>query len=179
MIFSPQIVPIIQDTLLTYLPKKVIFSSKCAFISSTILTFLPNNPLCFFTKNTQKVNFSSKCDYNTGHFIDFSPEKGDFSSKYACISSFTTKISKKLIFPQILPNNTGHFILTIHIYWFTILFPMNMSYKKICFHFLFPWNMVHTLYNLNLRDLFFCGSLPRGACPVLAVWGCGRACSEC
>ena len=66
--------------------------------------------MCFYTKNTQKVNFSSNYDYNTGHFIDFSPEKGDFSSKYACISSFTTKISKKLIFPQIVPNNTGHFI---------------------------------------------------------------------
>ena len=107
--------PIIQGTLLTFLPKKVIFSSKCACISSTILTFLPNNPVCFYTKNSQKVNFSSNCEYNTGHFIDFSPEKSDFSSKCACISStiltfYRTKISKKFIFPQIVPNNTGHFI---------------------------------------------------------------------
>ena len=103
----PQIATIIQGTLLTFLPKKVIFSSKCACISSTILTFLPNNPVCFYTKNSQKVNFSSNCDYNTGHFIDFSPEKSDFSSKGACISStiliflpnnplfFSTKNSKK------------------------------------------------------------------------------------
>ena len=40
-------------------PKKVIFSSKCAYISSTILTFLPNNPLCFYKKIPKKVNFSS------------------------------------------------------------------------------------------------------------------------
>ena len=62
-------------------PKKLIFSSKFACISSTILTFLPNNPLRFYTKNTQKVIFSSNCDYNRGHFIDFSPEKSDISSK--------------------------------------------------------------------------------------------------
>ena len=68
-------------------PKKVIFSSKCTCISSTIYTFLPNNPMCFYTKNSQKFNFSSNCDYNTGHFIDFSPEKSVFSSKCAHISS--------------------------------------------------------------------------------------------
>ena len=62
-------------------PKKVIFSSKCACISSTILTFLQNNPLCFYTKNSQKVNFSSNFDYNTGNFIDFSPKKSDFFLK--------------------------------------------------------------------------------------------------
>ena len=62
-------------------PKKSDFSSKCASISSTILTFLPNNPVCFYTKNSQKVNFSSNCDYNTGHFIDFSPKKSDFFLK--------------------------------------------------------------------------------------------------
>ena len=113
--------PIIQGTLLTFLPKKLIFSSKCACISSTILTFLQNNPVCFYTKNSQKVNFSSNCDYNTGHFIDFSPEKSDFSSKCACISStiltflpnnplcFYTKNFQKLIFLH-CANNTGHFI---------------------------------------------------------------------
>ena len=42
-------------------PEKSDFSSKCACISSTILTFLPNNPLCFYTKNFQKVHFSSNC----------------------------------------------------------------------------------------------------------------------
>ena len=65
-----------------FLPKKVIFPSKCACISSTILTFLPNYPVCFYTKNSQKVNFSSNCDYNTGHFIDFSPKKSDFFLKF-------------------------------------------------------------------------------------------------
>ena len=59
----PQIVPIKQGTSLTLSPKKMIFSSKCACISSTILTFLPNNyPLCFYTKNSQKVHFSKNCD---------------------------------------------------------------------------------------------------------------------
>ena len=77
----PKIMPIIQGTLLTFLPKKVIFSSKCACISSTILTFLPNNAVCFYTKNSQKVNFSSNCDYSTGHFIDFYPKKSNFSLK--------------------------------------------------------------------------------------------------
>ena len=55
--------------------------SKCTSISSTILTFLPNNPVCFYTKNSQKVHFSSNCTYNTGHFIDFSPKKSDFFLK--------------------------------------------------------------------------------------------------
>ena len=70
-----------QGTLLTFLPQKKIFFSKCACISSTILTFLPNNSVCFYTKNSQKVNFSSNCVYNTGHFIDFSPKKSDFFLK--------------------------------------------------------------------------------------------------
>ena len=73
--------------LLSFLPINVIFSLKCACISSTILTFLPYIPLCFYNKNSQKVNYSSKCDYNTGHFIDFSYEKSDSSSKCACIWS--------------------------------------------------------------------------------------------
>ena len=40
--------------------KQVIFSSKCACISSSNLTFLPNNPVCFYTKNSQKVKFFLK-----------------------------------------------------------------------------------------------------------------------
>ena len=71
----PQIVPIIQGTLLTFLPKKVIIFSKCAFISSIILTFLPNNPVCFYTKKYQKLNFPLNCDYNTGHLLTFLPKK--------------------------------------------------------------------------------------------------------
>merc|ERR1712198_471107 len=71
----PQIVPIIQGTLLTFLPKKVIISSKCTFISSIILTFLPNNPVCFYTKKYQKLNFPLNCDYNTGHLLIFLPKK--------------------------------------------------------------------------------------------------------
>ena len=102
--------------------KKLFFSSKCACISSTILTFLQNNPLCFHTKNSQKVNFSSNCGYNTGHFIDFSPKKWFFSSKCACISStilaflpnnpvcFYNINSKKVNFSSNYEYNTGHFI---------------------------------------------------------------------
>ena len=67
----PQIGDIIQGTLLTFLPKKVIFSSKCACISSTILTILPNNPVCFYTKNSPKVHFPSNCAYNRGQFLSF------------------------------------------------------------------------------------------------------------
>ena len=97
----------------------MIFSLKCACISSSILTFVPNNPVCFYTENSQKVNFSSNCDYNTGRFIDFSPKKVIFSSKCAFISSsiltflsnnplcFYTKNSQKVIFPQIAPIIQG------------------------------------------------------------------------
>ena len=103
-------------------PEKIDFSSKCACISSTILTFLPNNPVCFYTKNSQKVNFSSNCDYNTGHFIDFSPKKLFFYSKCDCISStiltflpnnpvcFYNKNSQKVNFSSNCAYNTGHFI---------------------------------------------------------------------
>ena len=96
-------------------PEKSDFFSKCACISSTSLTFLPNNPVCFYTKNSQKVNFSSNCGYNTGNFIDFSPKKNYFFPQNApayralfwlfcriihCV--FTPKTPKKLIFPQIV-----------------------------------------------------------------------------
>ena len=103
-------------------PKKRIFVQIVRIIWSTILTFLPNNPVCFYNKNSQKVNFSSNCAYNTGHFIDFSPEKGDFSSKCACISStiltflpnnpfsFYTKNSQNVHFSSNCAYNTGHFI---------------------------------------------------------------------
>ena len=114
--------PIIQGTLLTFLSKKVIFSSKCACISSTILTFLPNNPSRFYTKNSQEVHFPSNYYYNTGHFIDGSPKKMSFSSKCACISStiltllpnnllsFYTKNSQKVHFSSNCTYITGHFI---------------------------------------------------------------------
>jgi len=52
-------------------------------------------------------------DYNTGHFIDFSPEQSDFSSKCACISSTiltflpNKKKSQKVHFPQIVPIIQG------------------------------------------------------------------------
>ena len=90
---------------MTFLSKKVIFSSKCGCISSTILTFLPNNPVCFYTKNSQKVHFPSNCAYNTGHFSDFSPKKSDFFLKRRLhighYFDFIPKIPKKLNFPQI------------------------------------------------------------------------------
>ena len=110
-----------QNTLLSVLPINVIFSLKCACISSTILTFLPNIPVRFYNKNSQKVNYSSKFNYNTGHFIDFSYEKIEPSSKCACIWStiltflpnnplfFYTKNSQKVHFFSNCAYNTGHF----------------------------------------------------------------------
>ena len=117
----PQIVPIIQGTLLTFLPKKVIIFSKCAFISSIILTFLPNNPVCFYTKKYQKLNFPLNCAHNTVHFIDFSPKKSEFFFNmrlhiehyldfFAQWSIVFTKKSQKVNFSSNCAHNTGHFI---------------------------------------------------------------------
>ena len=69
-------------SLLTFLTKKVIFSSKCACISSTIFTFLPNNPVCFNTKNSQKVDLFWNCAYNKGHFFNFFPKKRKIYTKH-------------------------------------------------------------------------------------------------
>ena len=103
---------------MTFLPKKVIFPQN-APVYRARFWFFPNNPLCFYTKNCQKVHFPSNCAYNTGHFIDFSPKKVILSSKCACISStiltllpnnqvcFYTKNPKKLIFPQIVTITQG------------------------------------------------------------------------
>ena len=92
----PQIAPIVQGTLLTFFPKKVIFPKKCLHIEYDF-DFLLNNPLCFYTTNSQKVHFSSNCSYNTGHFIDFFPKKKViFSSKCPIILS---------IILSFLPNN--------------------------------------------------------------------------
>ena len=122
VIFEPKKWYKLKNTLLSFLSINVIFSFKCACISSTILTFLPNIPVRFYNKNSQKVNYSSKCDYNTGHFIDFSYEKSDSSSKCACIWStiltflpnnplcFYTKNSQKVHFSSNCAYNTGHFI---------------------------------------------------------------------
>ena len=90
----PQISTIIQGTLLTFIPKKL-FLPQNAPAYRALFLLLPNNPVCFYNKNSQ--NFSSNCEYNTGHFIDFSPEKSDLSSKCACI------LSTILTF---LPNDT-------------------------------------------------------------------------
>ena len=38
-------------------PKKMIISSKCTCILSNILTFLPNNTVCFTTEIPKKLNF--------------------------------------------------------------------------------------------------------------------------
>ena len=93
-------------------PEKSDFFSKFACISSTILTFLPNNPSCLYTKNSQKVNFSSNCAYNTGHFIDFSPKKSDFFLKMRLHIEhyfdlcFYTKNSQKVHFSSNCAYNT-------------------------------------------------------------------------
>ena len=111
-----------QGTLLTFLKKKVIFSSKCACIWSTILTFLPNNPSCFYTKGFKKDHFSSNCTYITGHLLTFLPNNVIFSAKCASISSniltlypnnpvyFYSKISHKDNFYSNFDYNTGHYI---------------------------------------------------------------------
>ena len=117
----PQIAPIVQGTSLTFFPKKVIFPKKCLHIEYDF-DFLPNNLLCFYTTNSQKVHFSSNCSYNTGHFIDFFPKKVIFFSKCGCISStmltflpnnpvcFYTKNSQEFHFSSNCAYHTGHFI---------------------------------------------------------------------
>ena len=114
----PQIAPIIRGTLFTFLPKKVIFSSNCACISSTILTFLRNNPSWFYTKNSQKLIFSQIATIIQGT-LTFLLRKVIFSSKCACKSStiltclpnnpvcFYNKNSPKVNFPQIAPIIQG------------------------------------------------------------------------
>ena len=62
-------------------------SSICACIWSTILTVLANNPLCFYTKNSQKVHFSSNCAYISGNLLNLLPNNVIFSAKCASISS--------------------------------------------------------------------------------------------
>ena len=81
-----------------------------------------NNSSVFLQKKSQKVNYSSKCDYNSGHFIDFSYEKSDSSSKCACIWStiltllpnnplwFYTKNSLKVHFSSNCAYITGHLL---------------------------------------------------------------------
>ena len=144
----PQIEPIIQGTLVTFLPKKMIFSSKWACISSTILTCLPNNPVCFYTKNFQKVNFSSNFAYNAGHFIDLSQKKSDFFLKMRLHNAyqalfwffcsiiqcvFTPEISKKLIFPQISPLIQSTLLTSLPKKWFS---PQNATaYPALFWHF--------------------------------------------
>ena len=98
-------------------PKQSFFSQNApAYLHiEHYFDFLPNNSVCFYTKNFQKVYFSSNFAYNTGHFIDLLRKKR-FCPKNApayralfwlfCIIHcvFTPKIPKKLIFPQILPT---------------------------------------------------------------------------
>ena len=98
----------------------MIFPKKCLHIEYDF-DFLPNNPLCFYTTNSQKVHFSSNCSYNTGHFIDFFPKKVIFFSKCGCISStmltflpnnpvcFYTKNSQEFHFSSNCDYHTGHF----------------------------------------------------------------------
>ena len=84
------------------IPKKLIFPQNCEYNTGHFIDFsteksdffhkmrlyiehyfefLPNNPMSFYTKNSQKVHFSSNCTYHTGHFIDFSPKTSDFVLK--------------------------------------------------------------------------------------------------
>ena len=124
-----------KNTLLSFLPINVIFSLKCACISSTIFTFLQYIPVRFYNKNSQKVNYSSKCDYNTGHFIDFFYEKSDSSSICACIWStiltfwhnnplcFYTKNSQKVNFSSNCAYITGHLLTFL---------PNNVTFSAKC-----------------------------------------------
>ena len=144
---------------MTFLPKKVIFSLKCACISSTILTFLPNNPLCFYNINSKKVNFSSNCAYNTGHFIDFSPKKKLFFPQNApayralfwlfcpiiqCV--FTPKILKKLFFPQNAPNIQGTLLTFLPK---KVIFSQNApAYRALFWHFC---PIIHCVFSPKMR----------------------------
>ena len=59
--------------------KKVIFSSKCACISSTILTFFPNNPLFFTTQIPKKLNCPQIAPNRALYWL--SPKKSNFFLK--------------------------------------------------------------------------------------------------
>ena len=130
-----------KNTLLSFLPINVIFPLKCACISSTILTFLPYIPVCFYNKNSQKVNYSSKCDYNTGHYIDFSYEKVILPQNAPAYGArfwlfcpiihcvFTQKTPKMLIFPQIVPILQGIYWIFFQM-WF---FPQNAPAYRALF----------------------------------------------
>ena len=153
-----------KNTLLSFLPINVIFSLKCACISSTILTFLPYIPVHFYNKNSQKVNYSSKCDYKTGHFIDFSYEKSDSSSICACIwstiltflpnnpSCFYTKNSQKVHFSSNCTYITGHLLTFL---------PNNVIFSAKCASIssniltLYPNNPVYFYSKNSQKDNFY------------------------
>ena len=152
-----------KNTLLSFLPINVIFSLKCACISSTILTFLPYIPVRFYYKNSQKVNYSSKCDYNTGHYIDFSYEKSDSSSKCACIWStiltflpnnplcFYTKNSQKVHFSSNCAYITGHLLTFLPN---NVIFSSKCASKSSIILTLYPNNPVYFIAKISKKITF-------------------------
>ena len=67
----PQIVTIVQGTLLTFIPKKVIFSSKCASILSTILIFCPIIQCVFTPQIPKKLIFPQIATIMQGTLLIF------------------------------------------------------------------------------------------------------------
>ena len=82
----PQIATIIQGTLLTFLPKKMSISTKCACILSTIWSFLPNNTVCFYIRNSQKLKFPQITSIIQGTLLSFLQKKVIFP-QCSCIAS--------------------------------------------------------------------------------------------
>ena len=157
-IFEPKKWYKLKNTLLSFL-SNVIFSLKCACISSTILTFLPNIPVRFYNKNSQKVNYSSKFNYNTGHFIDFSYEKIEPFSKCARIWStiltflpnnplcFYTKNSQTVHFSSNCAYITGHLLTFL---------PNNVIFSSKCASIS---SIILTLYPNN--PVYFIAKIPK------------------
>ena len=86
------------------------------------MTFLPNNPVCFYTNFPKNLIFPQIAPIIQGTLLTFLPKKVIFSSKCACLSStnltflnnnpvcFYTKNSQNVHFPSNCAYNTGHFI---------------------------------------------------------------------
>ena len=77
---------IIQDTLLTFLPKNDYFLKMLLHIEH-FLTFLPNNTVCFYTKSLKKLIFPQIATIIQGTLLTFLPKKVNLFSKCACICS--------------------------------------------------------------------------------------------
>ena len=130
-----------KNTLLSFLPINVIFSLKCACISSTIFTFLQYIQLCFATKIPKKLIIPQNATIIQDTLLTFFTKKvilPQYAPAYGarfwlfgtiihCV--FTPKTPRKLIFPQIVSILQGIYWLFFQIMW---LFPQNApAYRAI------------------------------------------------